>query len=189
MSVLGVSLSPSHSFSKTPTPSISLLPNLGVKGDAHAGATVQHRPHQSLSPPRPNLRQVHLMQSEILASVGTEAIGKPMKPGELGENITTTGVDLLSLGKGAKLRFIDPAAGAGDDAVATIQVTGLRDAGPQIDKFRTGLREKFVVRDGDRGVVGRRAGIMGIVESGGEVKPGMKIVVEQAPVYQKLECV
>ncbi|EEH40702.2 hypothetical protein PAAG_02678 [Paracoccidioides lutzii Pb01] len=190
MSVVSVSLSPSHSFSKIPVSSITLIANFGVKGDAHGGATAQHRPHLNLDPPAPNLRQVHLIQSEILASVGSETMGKPMKPGELGENITTAGVDLLSLGKGTKLRFIDATTRVVPTReVAVVEVTGLRDAGPRIDQFQKGLQERLLVRDGKRRIVERRAGIMGIVEVGGEIKSGMRIVVERPSVHQKLECV
>ncbi|ODH48905.1 hypothetical protein GX48_04954 [Paracoccidioides brasiliensis] len=190
MSVVSVSLSPYHSFSKIPVSSITLIANFGVKGDVHGGATAQHHPHLNLDPPAPNLRQVHLLESEVLASVGSETMGKPMKQGQLGENITTVGVDLLSLGKGTKLWFINATTRAVPTReVAVVEVTGLRDAGPQIDEFQKGLQERLLVRDGKGGIVGRRAGIMGIVVDGGEVKSGMRIVVERPSVHQKLECV
>ncbi|KAK2779917.1 hypothetical protein FQN52_002315 [Onygenales sp. PD_12] len=194
MSVLSVSLSPTHSFSKSPVSSITLIPNLGVQGDAHAGETVQHLSRLHIKPPPPNLRQVHLIHSELLASVSTsaETTGKPLQPGDLGENITTTGLDLLALGKGTKLRFVvDDGKDDDDDdgSVAVVEVQGLRNPCPQIDKFQKGLKEKFVVRDANRAVVGRLAGVMGTVEAGGDIRAGMRIVVENPAVYQKLECV
>ncbi|WEW60773.1 hypothetical protein PRK78_006261 [Emydomyces testavorans] len=195
MSVLSVSLSLTHSFSKPRVPSITLLPNLGVQGDAHAGSTVQHLSRTHLSPAPRNLRQVHLLHSEILSQASTSS-STPLKPGELGENITTTGIDLLSLSKGAKLRFVaDNNNNNNNDesregaAAAVISVTGLRNPCAQIDKFRAGLKEKFVVRDGERKIVQRKAGIMGVVEVGGEVRPGMRIVVEKPAVHEPLQCV
>ncbi|KAK2805303.1 hypothetical protein FQN50_006204 [Emmonsiellopsis sp. PD_5] len=198
MSVLSVSLSPTHSFSKSPVSSITLIPNLGVQGDAHAGQTVQHLSRLHIKPPPPNLRQVHLIHCELLASVSTSSgsttTGKPLQPGDLGENITTTGLELLALGKGTKLRFVvdddgNMSGGEVAGAGAVVEVQGLRNPCPQIDKFQNGLKEKLVVRDANRAVVGRLAGIMGTVEAGGDIRPGMRIVVEKPAVYRKLECV
>ncbi|EAS36189.2 MOSC domain-containing protein [Coccidioides immitis RS] len=188
MSVLSVSLSSTHSFSKPPVPSITLLPNLGVQGDAHAGTTVQHLSRKHIQPPPLNLRQVHLIHAEVLsqASASTDI---PLKPGQLGENITTTGINLLSLGKGTKLRFVGEEKPDDHDDAPVVMVTGLRNPCPQIDKFQAGLKEKFVVRDAQRKIVQRKAGIMGVVEVGGEVKPGMRIVVEKPAVHEPLECV
>ncbi|KAF3481379.1 MOSC protein [Arthroderma uncinatum] len=180
MSVVSVSLSGSHDFSKTPASTITLVPNLGVKGDAHFGETVQHRSRLHIKPPPVNLRQVHLMPNEALTGVA-------LKPGQLGENVTTAGIDLLSLSKGAKLRFVDRNADTADGPV--VAVTGLRNPCPQIDKFRSGLKEHFVVRDADRAIVDRKAGIMGIVEVGGDIRAGMKIVVEEPAVFERMECV
>ncbi|EEH04596.1 MOSC domain-containing protein [Histoplasma capsulatum G186AR] len=199
MSVLSVHASATHSFSKPRVPSITLLPGLGVRGDAHAGATVQHRSRLHISPPPPNLRQVHLMHVEILDAAGDDggdggdggSGGGKLRPGDLGENITTRGIDLLSLGKGTRLRFVgggeEEEGGDGDGA--EVVVTGLRNPCPQINRFRSGLVEKFVVRGPDGRIVARKAGVMGIVERGGVVRPGMRILVERPPVYEALECV
>ena len=187
MSVLSVSKSETHTFSKPTTPSITLIKHLGVEGDAHAGVTDQHRSRKHLNPPPANLRQVHLIQSEILHEVIDHSSEEPLKPGDLGENIATTGIDLLNLSKGTKLRFVDGEDAASESAVIT--VTGLRNPCYQIDKFREGLKERFVVRDSARAITGRKAGIMATVELGGEIRPGMRIVVEQPDVYEKLACV
>ncbi|KAM5440591.1 hypothetical protein McanMca71_004666 [Microsporum canis] len=180
MSVLSVSVSGGHDFSKTPASNITLVQNLGVKGDAHFGTHVQHRSRLHIKPPPQNLRQVHLMPYEILSAVGVQ-------PGQLGENVTTKGVDLLTLGKGTKLRFVDRNSSTANGPVVT--VTGLRNPCPQIDKFRNGLQEHFVVRDANRAIVDRKAGIMGVVEAGGDIRPGMTIVVEPPAVFERLECV
>ncbi|EEP80444.1 predicted protein [Uncinocarpus reesii 1704] len=173
MSVLGVCLSADHSFSKSAVPAITLLPGLGVKGDAHAGTTDQHLPRKHINPPPPNLRQVHLMQSEILSAASSDAAA--LKPGDVGENITTTGIDLLSLSKGTKLRFVDESSQNAPDTTAVVTITGLRNPCPRIDKFRAGLKEKFVVRNEERKIVQRKAGIMGVVEVGGEYSTGFTI--------------
>ncbi|KAK2882624.1 hypothetical protein FQN49_000163 [Arthroderma sp. PD_2] len=180
MSVLSVSVSGSHNFSKTPVSSITLVPNLGVKGDSHFGETVQHRSRLHIKPPPQNLRQVHLMPNEVLTGVA-------IKPGELGENVTTGGIDLLYLSKGTKLRFVDQNSAAASGPV--VAVTGLRNPCPQIDKFRDGLKEHFVVRDASRTIVDRKAGIMGTVEVGGDIRPGMNIVVEAPAVFERMGCV
>lgn len=187
MSVLGVSLSPAHNFSKDPVPSITLIAGIGVQGDSHAGTTIQHVCRKHIQPPPPNLRQVHLIQSEILSEASSG--DKPLQPGELGENITTAGINLLALGKGTKLRFVDEGKESGDADVPVVTVTGLRNPCFLIDKHRAGLREKFITRNADRKIVERKAGIMSVVEVGGEVKPGMKIVVEKPAVHEELECV
>ncbi|KAK4235561.1 pyruvate kinase-like protein [Achaetomium macrosporum] len=195
MSVHALALSPTHEFTKQPVSRLTLLAGLGVQGDCHAGATVQHRSRLHIQPPPPNLRQVHLIPKEILDECGVE-------PGQLGENVTTVGVDLLALGRGTRLHFLpsgssSSGSGSGDDGLdltiqkphAVVVVQGLRNPCPQIDKFRAGLKERFIVRDEERRIVGRRAGVMGTVEVGGEVSVGMRIVVESRGVFEALGCV
>ncbi len=192
MSVLSVSLSKEHTFSKTPVRSITLLKDLGVEGDCHNGPTVQHRSRLHIKPAPVNLRQVHLMQNEILEGFG-------VKPADLGENITTTGIDLLALGKGTRIHFLLPSSVTGGDGHADgtegpqphaiIRITGLRNPCPQIEKFRGGLQEKFIVRDQERKIVDRKAGVMSIVEVGGIVEPGMRLKVENPLKFEPLGCV
>jgi len=183
--VLSVSLSPTHVFSKQPTSSINLIAGLGVEGDCHLGTTVQHRSRLHIRPVPANLRQVHLVQNEILGQFH-------VKPCDIGENITTVGIDLLALGQGTKLHFL-PMGSQGDirtaDAHPVVVITGLRNPCPQIEKFKKGLQEKFVVRDAQRNIIGRKAGVMSTVEVGGQVQPGMKIVVEEPATFVNLECV
>lgn len=113
----------------------------------------------------------------------------PVQPGDLGENVTTQGIDLKGLSQGSKLRFM---SAPDDDAkmnAPTLVVTGLRNPCPQIDKFRAGLKEKLLVRDDSRQIVGRLAGVMATVETGGEIAPGMRILVEEPAIRLPLECV
>ncbi|KAJ5625733.1 hypothetical protein N7510_002042 [Penicillium lagena] len=190
--VYSVSTSSTHSFSKDPVPSITLIAGLGIQGDAHAGVTVQHRSRLHIKPPPANLRQVHLIPLELLTEVSD--CGQ-FEPGDLGENVTTIGIDLKQLGKETKLLFVDQehdinGNGSGDcEAGPVVVVMGLRNPCPQIDKFRSGLRERLIVRDEQRKIVGRLAGVMGTVEKGGEIRPGMRIRVQQPAEYQPLECV
>lgn len=190
--VHSVSTSSTHSFSKEPVPSITLIAGLGIQGDAHAGVTVQHRSRLHIRPPPANLRQVHLIPLELLTEV---LAAGPVNPGDLGENVTTIGIDLKNLGKETKLEFVDPEPGLngnGDgecDAGPVVVVMGLRNPCPQIDKFRAGLRERLIVRDEDRKIVGRLAGVMGTVEKGGEIRPGMRIRVQRTAEHEPLECV
>jgi MOSC domain-containing protein YiiM len=163
--VTAVSSSGEHTFSKQNQPSITLLAGLGVEGDAHAGVTVKHRSRVAQDPTRPNLRQVHLIHQELLAEVG--AAGFTVKPGDLGENITTAGLDLLGLPVGTLLRI-------GGDAV--VELTGLRNPCVQIDRFQDGLLKQVVGRD-EAGDVVRKAGVMGVVKVGGVLRPGDPIEV------------
>ncbi|MGK5451062.1 MOSC domain-containing protein [Streptomyces radiopugnans] len=164
--VVAVSSSGEHSFGKPNRESVTLLAGLGVEGDAHAGQTVKHRSRVAKDPAQPNLRQVHLIHEELFAEIG-EA-GFTVKPGELGENITTRGLDLLGLPTGTLLRI---------GAEAVVEVTGLRNPCPQIDGFQRGLLKRVVGRDEDGNVV-RRAGIMGVVRAGGVVRPGDAVGVD-----------
>jgi MOSC domain-containing protein YiiM len=167
--VVAVSSSPTHSFGKPTRPAIALLAGLGVEGDAHLGTTVQHLSRVRRDPAAPNLRQVHLIHAELHDELA--AAGYTVGPGQLGENVTTRGVDLLGLPTGSRLRL-------GADAV--IEVTGLRNPCYQIDDFRKGVLREVVGRDAGGAVV-RKAGVMAIVLAGGEVRPGDAIAVETPP--------
>ncbi|MEV7857737.1 MOSC domain-containing protein [Streptomyces hirsutus] len=164
--VTAVSSNGVYSFTKPNRDSIVLLAGLGVEGDVHAGVTVKHRSRVARDPTRPNLRQVHLIPEELFAEVGGE--GFEVAPGDLGENITTRGIDLLGLPVGTLLRI-------GDDAV--LEVTGLRNPCLQIDNFQDGLLKQVVGRD-EAGNLVRKAGIMSIVKEGGAVRPGDAIRAE-----------
>jgi MOSC domain-containing protein YiiM len=164
--VAAVSSNGEYSFTKPSRDSITLLAGLGVEGDVHAGVTVRHRSRVAQDPTQPNLRQVHLIHEELFAEVGEE--GFTVAPGELGENITTRGIDLLGLPVGTLLRI-------GDDAV--VEVTGLRNPCRQIDDFQDGLLKQVVGRD-EAGNIVRKAGIMSIVKEGGVVRPGDTIKAE-----------
>ena len=164
--VIAVCVSPRHGFSKAPQLSLRLVAGLGAEGDAHKGAAVKHRHQARKTPDAPNLRQVHLMHSELFGEL--QAQGFAVAPGDLGENITTCGVDLLGLPQGARLRL-------GDEAI--VEVTGLRSPCVLIDRFQAGLKNALLGRDGE-GRVLRKSGIMAIVIAGGEVRAGDALVVE-----------
>ncbi|MFD6023441.1 MOSC domain-containing protein [Streptomyces griseoluteus] len=164
--VTAVSRNGQYSFTKPNRDSIRLLAGLGVEGDVHAGVTVKHRSRVAQDPSQPNLRQVHLIHEELFDEVGGD--GFTVEPGELGENITTCGIDLLGLPVGTLLRI-------GDSAV--LEVTGLRNPCLQIDHFQNGLLKQVVGRD-EAGNIVRKAGIMSIVRQGGVVCPGDTIEAE-----------
>lgn len=163
--IISVSAGPGHNFSKPLRSSIRLLAGLGVEGDAHMGEKVKHLYLARKNADAPNLRQVHLMHRELFDEVNAK--GFDVKPGDLGENVTTEGVDLLGLSTGTILRL-------GDEAV--IKVTGLRNPCYQIDNFQKGLLSATLEKT--NGKLVRKSGIMSIVLVGGEVKPGDAIRVE-----------
>lgn len=160
--------SSSGSFSKSYTPSIQLVANHGVKGDFHAGKTVKQQDLARASPGAANLRQVHLINYELFQSLAAD--GYTIQPGELGENVTTYGLDLLSLPRDTYLYF-----GEGDD-MAIIRVTGLRDPGKGVEQHKSGLLSRVKYRTED-GTVVRRCGIMGVVAQSGVVNTGSGIRV------------
>jgi MOSC domain-containing protein YiiM len=164
--VTAVSRSATHTFSKPNAESIRLLAGLGVDGDAHMGETVKHRSRVARDPSQPNLRQVHLIHGELHDEL--RQLGFELSAGQMGENVTTRGLDLLALPTGARLRL-------GEAAV--VEVTGLRNPCYQLDRFRPGLMAAVLGRDA-QGELIRKAGVMGVVLAGGEIKPGDPIRVE-----------
>jgi hypothetical protein len=158
-----------HTFSKPTEDCIQLVAGLGVQGDAHLGRTVQHRSRVARDPTQPNLRQVHLIHAELHDELRTQ--GFSVMPGDMGENITTRGVDLLSLPTGTRLRLGD---------LAVVDVTGLRNPCVQLNHFQSGLMAAVLDRDSDGAVI-RKAGVMAVVVTGGEVRPDDPITVELPP--------
>ncbi|MFB7451771.1 MOSC domain-containing protein [Streptomyces sp. NPDC056194] len=167
--VTTVSSNGTYSFTKPNRKGITLLTGLGVEGDVHAGVTVKHRSRVAQDPTRPNLRQVHLIHAELFDEVA--GAGFEVAPGDLGENVTTRGIDLLALPTGTLLHL---------GAEAVVEVTGLRNPCAQIDNFRHGLLKQVLGRD-ENGEIVRKAGIMGVVLVGGEVRPGDPIRAELPP--------
>ena len=158
-----------HHFSKVLAAEIGLVVGRGVAGDAHQGATVKHRSRVAVDPSQPNLRQVHLIQAELFDELKRK--GFAIAPADLGENVTTVGLDLLGLPRHALLAI-------GDEVV--LEVTGLRNPCAQIEAFRPGLLAAVLGRAPDEKVI-RKAGIMGIVRVGGVVRPGDGIAVRLPP--------
>ena len=167
--VTAVSRNETHDVSKPTRSSIRLLAGLGVEGDAHMGATVKHRSRVARDPTQPNLRQVHLIHAELHDEL--RAAGFEVGPGRMGENVTTRGIDLLGLPTGARLRL-------GPSAV--VEVTGLRNPCIQLDGIQYGLMQATLDRADDGRLI-RKAGVMGVVLAGGEVRAGDAIGVELPP--------
>lgn len=164
--VVAVAADAEHRFTKPVRDEIRLLAGLGVEGDAHLGVTVQHRSRVAKDPSQPNLRQVHLVGAELQERL--RASGLAIAAGEMGENITTGGVDLLGLSTGTRLRL---------GSLAEVEVTGLRNPCRQLDAFRPGLQSAVLDRDDDGHVV-RLAGVMAVVVTTGTVRPGDGVTVE-----------
>jgi MOSC domain-containing protein YiiM len=167
--VTAVSRSATHSLSKRNVDVIRLLTGLGIEGDAHMGETVKHRSRVRRDPTQPNLRQVHLIHSELYDEL--RAAGFDVAPGEMGENVTTRGVDLLGLPTRTRLRL-------GDSAL--IEITGLRNPCVQLDGLQPGLMAATLSRD-EQGELVRKAGVMAVVLAVGEVRPGDAVHVVLPP--------
>jgi MOSC domain-containing protein YiiM len=164
--VVAVSRSSGHSFSKPNEKWINLIKGFGVEGDAHAGEKIKHRYLVGIDPTRPNIRQVHLIHAELLDELNGK--GFSVQPGQLGENITTRGIDLLTLPAGTKLQI-------GDASV--VELTSLRNPCDQIEHFLKGLLKEVLYKDKGGNLV-RRIGVMGIVIKSGIVYPNDEITLK-----------
>jgi MOSC domain-containing protein YiiM len=174
--VASVSCEETHSFSKPARDSIRLIEGLGVAGDAHAGVTAQHLSRIKRDPTTLNLRQVHLIHAELHDDLNAK--GFRVSPGDMGENVTTRGVDLLGLPKGARLHL---------GAEAIVEIKGLRNPCAQLETFQAGLMYATLDKDAQGNLI-RKAGIMGVVIAGGEIRPGDTIRVELPPQpHEKLD--
>ncbi len=171
--VIAVSRDAAHRFSKQPCESIRLIAGLGVEGDAHAGAAVQHRSRIARDPRAPNLRQVHLIQAELFDELAGK--GFALEPGQIGENIATRGIDLLALSRGARLRLGE---------TAEIEITGLRNPCVQLDRFAPGLAAAVLDKAADGALI-RKAGVMATVVTNGEVRSGDAIALVHAPEHHE----
>jgi len=167
--VTAVSRSARHTLVKPNADSIRLLAGLGVEGDAHSGTTVKHRSRVARDPSQPNLRQVHLVHAELHDTLRER--GFAVSAGQMGENVTTRGVDLLGLPTGARLQLGD---------VAVVELTGLRNPCAQLDRIQPGLMGATLERSADGNLI-RKAGVMAVVLEGGDVRPGDLIRVELPP--------
>jgi MOSC domain-containing protein YiiM len=165
--VIAVSRSPEHTLRKPNCERIVLLAGLGVEGDAHAGVTVKHRSRVARDPSQPNLRQVHLLHAELHDELA--AAGLQVAAGEMGENVTTRGLELAALPAGTRLHL---------GATAIVELTGLRNPCAQLDGIRPGLMAATLGRDVAGNLV-RKAGVMAIVVAAGEVRPGDAIRIER----------
>ncbi len=162
--VIAVAVSATHTMSKPVCDRVRLIEGHGVEGDAHMGTTVKHRSRVRSDPTAPNLRQVHLMHAELFDELRTK--GFDIAPGQMGENITTRGLDLLALPRGTCLHIGN----------AAIELTGLRNPCTQLDGLQPGLMEAVLERHPERGLI-RKAGIMAVVIAGGDVSVGDEIRV------------
>lgn len=175
--VVAVARDADHRFSKQLVPEIRILAGLGVEDDAHLGVTVQHRSRVARDPTKPNLRQVHLIHAELFDELREK--GFIVGPADLGENITTAGIDLLALPRATLLHIGE----------VVLEVTGLRNPCIQIERFQPGLLAA-VFGKGPDGALIRKTGVMTVVRSGGVVRPGDAIEVELSPLpHERLECV
>ena len=164
--VKSVSRSSTHTFSKVICDKIVLIKGLGVKGDAHLGEKVKHRSRVAKDPNQPNLRQVHLIHSELFEELKHK--GFNVQNGEMGENISTQGIELLDLPKDTVLNV---------GQTVKIMITGLRNPCKQIDSIKKCLMKAVLDKDAEGNLI-RKAGIMGVVLEGGEINTGDKISID-----------
>jgi MOSC domain-containing protein YiiM len=172
--VIAVAVSPTHTMSKPVQGRIRLIEGRGVEGDAHMGTTVKHRSRVRVDPGAPNLRQVHLIHAELFDEL--RAKGFAIAPGQMGENITTRGLDVLALSKATRLHI-------GSSAI--VEITGLRNPCTQLDGIHPGLMEAVIERTA--GAVIRKAGVMGVVIATGDVHVGADIRIDRPALHEPLK--
>lgn len=173
--VIAVSSDAKHNIIKPVRDSIALIAGWGVEGDAHAGTKIQHRYDKRKNPDAPNLRQVHLMHSELFDQVNS--LGLDVGPGQMGENITTRDVDILNLPRGTQLQIGD----------AVIEVTGLRNPCKYLNQIADGLMKACLAKHED-GTIFPQSGVMGIVIADGKVKAGDKIhIITPSEPHERLK--
>jgi MOSC domain-containing protein YiiM len=158
-----------HADTFTPRLSIILTAGKGVEGDAHYGPFVRHRHLARRNTRAPNLRQVHLIPSELFDALQNS--GYDVSLGDLGENITTAGVDLETSPLNTELHM---------GASVNIRLTGLRTPCILIDRFKSGLKGRLLDATPNPPF---RAGIMAVVSEGGEISPGdpIRATLPRAP--------
>lgn len=167
--IIGLACDSEHRFSKKPCAILRLIAGLGAEGDAHAGVLVQHLSRMAKEPTAPNLRQVHLIHAELLDELA--AAGFAIEPAQLGENVTTRGIDLLGLSQGTRLKL---------GAEAVIEITGLRNPCHQINGLAPGLMQAVLDRAADGSVI-RKSGVMAVVITSGSIAVGGSIQVQSVP--------
>ena len=176
--IIALASGAAHRFSKEPRRRLTLLAGLGVKGDAHAGRTVQHLSRMAKDPDQPNLRQIHLIHAELFDELAAQ--GFEVAPGQMGENITSRGIDLLGLSAGTRLRL---------GGAAVIEITGLRNPCHQLNSLAPGLMAATLDKDANGELI-RKAGVMAVVITGGEIAVGDAITLESVPlVHEPLRAV
>jgi MOSC domain-containing protein YiiM len=173
--VVGVSSKDTHGVKKQPRAEVTLVAGHGVEGDYHAGEFVRHRSRAAKDPQQPNLRQVHLMHAELFDELAP--LGITVRPGDMGENITTRGLPILDLSPGTLLYL---------GASAIVEITGCRNPCAQLNDVDERLLAQVAQKAADGSII-RKAGIMGIVRHGGIVRPGDPIGVEAPAVDRPLE--
>jgi MOSC domain-containing protein YiiM len=123
-----------------PLESVRAVENLGLEGDRHAKADSK--------------RQVLFMEAETLEKLGLEA-------GQVKENVTTRGIELMSLPLGTRLRVGE----------AVFEITGECHPCERMEEIRSGLREML---GGQRGMLAR-------VAQSGKLSVGDAIFIEAPP--------
>lgn len=158
-----------HRVSKIPVEQLRLIAGLGAEGDAHAGLTMQHRSRWVKQRTVPNLRQVHLIHAELFDELAGK--GFAIAPAQMGENVTTRGIDLLGLSTGTRLRLGE---------TALIELTGLRNPCSKLNDLAPGLMQAVLEKDPGKSLI-RKAGVMAVVVVTGEVRVGDTIGVVYTP--------
>ncbi|KAI9741527.1 MAG: hypothetical protein M1818_004333 [Claussenomyces sp. TS43310] len=205
-SVLAVSISPEHVFFRDSVPSITLDPLLGVKNNSVSGRSVQHYSELIETASMQDAPRVQLIQFELLAELehtlspsdtvsgrGNQALYN-IKPGDLGEHIVTAGIDLLAVGVDTRLHFINISdknhsgntniMERNDHPIVTLK--GLTNLHRRVLGSQKGLQEKSLLNDRRAEVFGKMPGIMGVVEVGGVVEKGAKIMVQLPEEFEEL---
>jgi MOSC domain-containing protein YiiM len=161
-SVIAVCKKDKPGLPKFEVDAIQLLENYGVAGDYHAGEFVRHRYLAKKDPTQPNLRQVLLIDTTILAEIASQDIH--LDPGMMGENIIVDGIGLMALPIGTQIEVGE----------ALLELTEVRNPCYQLDEMHPDLLNAVKAEVG--GQVYRNAGMMARILRGGWVRPGNPVI-------------
>jgi MOSC domain-containing protein YiiM len=164
-SVVAVCKKSEPGLPKLQVDSVELIENYGITGDYHAGRFVRHRYLAEKDPNQPNVRQILLVDTSMLAALYEKDIH--LKPGMLGENIIVDGVSVMALPIGTEVEIGE----------TLLEMTEVRNPCYQLNEMHPDLLE--TVKSEHAGIR-HNAGMLARILKGGWIRPGDLVTVRHS---------